>query len=101
MSRDALLTSTAPAPTRPPEKEGRRMVTVREACQRLDESPSYFYRASLPHLRWYKLGRATRIEDASIDELIEKRLAANPKSAQRPRRGRPRKVVAQGEPVFP
>jgi excisionase family DNA binding protein len=66
-----------------------RMISVADACDRLGESRSHFYRYTLRHLRFYKTGRAMRIDEKSIDELIEARLAGNPAN---PRRGRPRKV---------
>jgi excisionase family DNA binding protein len=68
------------------------MVSVAEACKRLNESPSYFYKHSIRKLRFYKAGRATRIDDSSVDELIEQRLAENPANPQKPRQGRPRKT---------
>jgi len=83
----------APAP--------RRMITVDEARDRLGESRSQFYRVTLRQLRFYKMGRATRVDESSVDELIEARLAANPLSAQKPRRGRPRKITLQAEPASP
>jgi hypothetical protein len=55
----------------------RRMVGVNKARERLDESRSYFTRHSLPKLRYYKAGRAIRIDDSSIDELIAQRLSNN------------------------
>jgi hypothetical protein len=82
-------------PTTPAPDGQRRMVGVHEACERLNESRSYFARHSLPKLRYYKAGRTTQIDDTSIDELIAQRLAENPKN---PHRGRPRKqpVVQEG-----
>jgi len=77
--------------------DGRRMITVGEASRRLGESISYFYRRSLREVRFYKIGRATRIDAESVDELINRRLAANPLNERKPRRGRPRKVAPQAE----
>jgi hypothetical protein len=63
-------------PTTPAPADGqRRMVGVNKARERLDESRGYFTRHSLPKLRYYKAGRAIRIDESSIDELIEQRLS--------------------------
>jgi hypothetical protein len=72
-----------------PASDGKRcMVGVKRACERLNESRSYFSKHSLPKLRYYKADRAIRIDDSSIDELVEARLTEN---SQKPRRGRPHK----------
>jgi hypothetical protein len=75
-----------------PASDGkRRMISVAEAETRLNESHSAFYKNSFRKLRYYKVGRSTKIDETSVDELIEQRLAANPQNPQKPRRGRPRK----------
>jgi len=74
------------------------MISVDDACERLGESRSAFYRETIKHLRTYTLGRSRKVDESSVDELIECRLVANPANPQRPRRGRPRKQpVAQAE----
>jgi excisionase family DNA binding protein len=80
--------------TAPSHDGGRRMISVNEACKRLNESRSYFYRVTLVRLRHYKAGRSTKIDETSVDELIGQRLAANPRNPQAKRRGRPRQAAA-------
>jgi len=76
----------------------RRMISVDAACDRLGESRSAFYRDTLHLLRSYTLGRARKIDADSVDELIEKRLAANSHNPSKPRRGRSRKPpIVQAE----
>jgi|SRR6516225_5980295 hypothetical protein len=85
-----LRASTAIPAVRERMPTPRKMISVDDACDRLDESRSTFYRETLPLLRSYTLGRARKIDADSVEELIEKRLAANPANPQKPRRGRPR-----------
>jgi hypothetical protein len=71
----ALIEEHTDAHHASPADGQRRMVGVNKARERLDESRGYFTRHSLPKLRYYKAGRAIRIDESSIDELIEQRLS--------------------------